>query len=124
MIEISEKVRKSLMTPLRAGRQGLSKDYTDYKHTEIKEKSVQWREHRGVLRSFLDIQWAMRRGGVRDGSASFFPTQSQRFILADILILCFHGRLTLALIENGYLPRKNHNPIATKASAATFLRIF
>jgi hypothetical protein len=36
-LEISEKVQKSLITPLPAGRQGLGTDYTDTKCIEIKE---------------------------------------------------------------------------------------
>jgi hypothetical protein len=33
-LEISQKVEKSLIAPLPAGRQGLSNDYTDYKCIE------------------------------------------------------------------------------------------
>jgi hypothetical protein len=36
----------------------------------------------------------------------------------------FHGRLVFALVENDYLPRNIHNPIAMKARAAPFLRTF
>jgi hypothetical protein len=36
----------------------------------------------------------------------------------------FNDSLSFALIENDYLPRNIHNPIAMKARAAPFLRIF
>jgi len=92
------------------------------------KKSRNLREREVVLQSSLDIQSAKRRGRGRNGSASFVPTQSQRLTRVSYpnrnYYSCFDGRLPFVLIENDYLPRNIHNPIATKASAATFLRIF
>jgi len=58
----------------------------------------------------------------------FIPTQSQRLIPVFYpnrnYCFYFHGRFHFVLIKNDYLPRNIHNPIAMKARAATFLRIF
>jgi hypothetical protein len=42
----------------------------------------------------------------------------------DIFISYSFSRLSFASIENDYLPRNIHKPMAMKARAATFLRIF
>jgi hypothetical protein len=41
-----------------------------------------------------------------------------------IFISYFNESSSFALIENVYLPRNIHNPIAMKARVAPFLRIF